>query len=78
MAKRAAEHEEAVKSPLKRGDRPLPSGADKDADNLNEGFEDEFEDEYESEDEIFEAGVDGRPDTEREAEEKGTWTMPHR
>ncbi|KLU92769.1 ribosome assembly protein RRB1 [Magnaporthiopsis poae ATCC 64411] len=33
-------------------------------------FEDEFEDEFESEDEILEAGVDGRPDAEREAEEK--------
>ena len=32
-------------------------------------FEDEFEDEFESEDEILEAGVDGRPDEEREAEE---------
>jgi len=32
-------------------------------------FEDEYEDEYESEDEILEAGVDGRPDAEREAEE---------
>lgn len=40
-------------------------------------FEDEFEDEYESEDEIFEAGVDGRPDEEREAEERrGTWITP--
>lgn len=34
-------------------------------------FEDEFEDEFESEDEILEAGVDGRPDAEREEEEKG-------
>lgn len=34
-------------------------------------FEDEYEDEFESEDEIFEAGVDGRPDADREAEEKG-------
>lgn len=34
-------------------------------------FEDEYEDEFESEeDEIFEAGVDGRPDEEREAEER--------
>ena len=37
-------------------------------------FEDEFEDEFESEDEILEAGVDGRPDEEREAEEReSTW-----
>jgi ribosome assembly protein RRB1 len=34
-------------------------------------FEDEFEDEFESEDEILEAGVDGRPDAEREVDEKG-------
>ena len=34
-------------------------------------FEDEFEDEFESEDEIIEAGVDGRPDAEREADEAG-------
>ena len=33
-------------------------------------FNDEFEDEFESEDEIIEAGVDGRPDEEREAEER--------
>ncbi|KAI9678719.1 MAG: ribosome biosynthesis protein rrb1 [Caeruleum heppii] len=37
-------------------------------------FEDEYEDEFESEDEIIEAGVDGRPDEEREAEEK-TYAM---
>jgi ribosome assembly protein RRB1 len=37
-------------------------------------FEDEFEDEFDSEDEIFEAGVDGRPDAEREADEsRGMW-----
>jgi len=40
-------------------------------------FEDEFEDEFESEDEILEAGVDGRPDEEREAEEREStfWTV---
>lgn len=64
MAKRAAEDDEP--QTLKAGERPV-------ADNgLAEGedFEDEFEDEFESEDEILEAGVDGRPDEEREAEEK--------
>ncbi|KAI9803206.1 MAG: hypothetical protein M1825_001997 [Sarcosagium campestre] len=35
-----------------------------------EEFADEYEDEFESEDEIFEAGVDGRPDDERDAEEQ--------
>ncbi|RAL64828.1 hypothetical protein DID88_001424 [Monilinia fructigena] len=45
---------------------------DREKPELDDGvgeFEDEFEDEYESEDEILEAGVDGRPDAEREAEE---------
>ncbi len=39
-------------------------------------FEDQFEDEFESEDEIFEAGVDGRPDAEREAEAAGWMPSP--
>lgn len=71
MAKRAAEDDEQT-SPgaLKSGERPV-----KDA-GLSEGeqFEDEFEDEFESEDEILEAGVDGRPDDEREADEKAAGT----
>jgi ribosome assembly protein RRB1 len=51
---------------LKSGDRPVvQNGSRNDAGD----FEDEFEDEFESEDEIFEAGVDGRPDEEREADE---------
>jgi ribosome assembly protein RRB1 len=53
---------------LKSGERPQPhNGVPHEAGD----FEDEFEDEFESEDEdeIFEAGVDGRPDAEREAEE---------
>lgn len=52
--------------PLKAGQRP-ENGAQNE-----EGleFEDEFEDEYEA-DEIMEAGVDGRPDAEREAEARG-------
>lgn len=75
MAKRAAEDDEQT-SPqaLKAGERPVAD------DGVGEGeeFEDEFEDEYESEDEILEAGVDGRPDEEREAEERasGNTEMP--
>lgn len=63
MAKRGAEDDE--QQTLKAGERPVAD------DGVAEGqdFEDEFEDEYESEDEILEAGVDGRPDEEREAEE---------
>lgn len=69
MAKRGAEEEEL--SALKAGQRPFNDANGEDA--LE--FEDEFEDEYESEDEIMEAGVDGRPDAEREAEgAKGTST----
>lgn len=66
MAKRAADDEQPSHGALKSGERPV-------ADEVRvegEDFEDEFEDEYESEDEIFEAGVDGRPDEEREAEER--------
>ena len=69
MAKRAAEDDEQT-SPqaLKAGERPVADHG------VGEGeeFEDEFEDEYESEDEILEAGVDGRPDEEREAEERAS------
>lgn len=50
---------------LKSGDRPIRE----DGEVLD--FEDEFEDEFESDDEIFEAGVDGLPDADREAEEQG-------
>jgi ribosome assembly protein RRB1 len=63
MAKRAAEDEEQLA--LKAGQRPTTLADGGDA--LE--FEDEFEDEFESEDEIMEAGVDGRPDAEREREE---------
>ncbi|CAD6506213.1 BgTH12-07140 [Blumeria graminis f. sp. triticale] len=66
MAKRAAENPGNSGEPLKAGDRPEN---DITVDEVGE-FEDEYEDEYESEDEIMEAGVDGRPDSEREAEEK--------
>jgi ribosome assembly protein RRB1 len=66
MSKRAAETDE-YSAALKAGDRPM---ADAIPDEAGE-FEDEFEDEFESEDEILEAGVDGRPDAEREEEEKG-------
>jgi ribosome assembly protein RRB1 len=65
MAKRPAEADGNDLEPVKNGDRPM----DMDLDEAGE-FEDEFEDEFESEDELFEAGVDGRPDDEREAEEK--------
>lgn len=66
MSKRTAD---ATGDPaaLKAGDRPL---ADAPPDEMGE-FEDEFEDEFESEDEVLEAGVDGRPDAEREEDEKG-------
>lgn len=66
MSKRTAEHE-SVAAPLKGGGRPEPMDTDGDKD-MGE-FEDEFEDEFESEDDILEAGVDGRPDAEREADE---------
>ncbi|KAL8895777.1 MAG: hypothetical protein Q9207_008012 [Kuettlingeria erythrocarpa] len=66
MAKRPVEEPDGEQVPLKAGQRPVQT------DNGDEAgpFEDEFEDEFESEDEILEAGVDGRPDEEREAEEK--------
>ena len=72
MAKRPAEDADCEEAALKGGDRPVK------ADNSEEmDFEDDFEDEYESEDEIFEAGADGRPDGQREAEEgRGTWILP--
>jgi len=67
MSKRPADHDsdDEVRA-LKAGQRPAGAG---DGDDQEE-FEDEFEDEFESEDEILEAGVDGRPDEEREAEER--------
>ena len=70
MVKRRAEDAQDGGVSLKSGERPvnLEDGNDMDM----EGFEDDFGDEYESEDEIIEAGVDGRPDEERMAEEKGT------
>ncbi|KAL8942193.1 MAG: hypothetical protein Q9216_001801 [Gyalolechia sp. 2 TL-2023] len=66
MAKRPAEELGGEDDALKAGQRPLPAV---DGDEAGQ-FEDEFEDEFESEDEILEAGVDGRPDEERELEEK--------
>ncbi|KAH2348291.1 hypothetical protein KXW30_007922 [Aspergillus fumigatus] len=66
MSKRAADASEEHSAALKAGERPV---ADDIPDEVGE-FEDEFEDEFESEDEILEAGVDGRPDAEREEEEK--------
>ncbi|KAF2972115.1 hypothetical protein GQX73_g1413 [Xylaria multiplex] len=71
MSKRIAEAgDEDV--PLKGGGRPEPMDVD---DKEMGDFEDEFEDEFESEDEILEAGVDGRPDAEREAEERAAAAM---
>lgn len=67
MSKRTADTDNGD-TPMKGGDRPEPMDVDTDKD-MGE-FEDEFEDEFESEDEILEAGVDGRPDIEREAEER--------
>lgn len=68
MSKRPAEpsegHQDAT-LPLKSGTRPVPQNGEDGID-----FEDEFEDEFESEDEVLEAGVDGRPDAEREAAER--------
>src|SRR3954469_10216810 len=66
MSKRTADEENA--GPLKAGGRPDAMDIDEKPNEMGE-FEDEFEDEFESEDEIIEAGVDGRPDAEREAEE---------
>jgi ribosome assembly protein RRB1 len=57
-------------SPLKSGDRPMHDAPEASATTADgQEFEDEYEDEFESDDEIFEAGVDGRPDAEREADE---------
>ena len=72
MAKRAAREDDDPQGvSLKAGDRPVADAGVADG----EEFEDEFEDEYESEDDILEAGVDGRPDEEREAEEKAAGAM---
>lgn len=74
MSKRTLEDQAGDQTiPLKGGVRPQIIENGDGAGN----FEDEYEDEFESEDEIFEAGVDGRPDDEREAEERrGTWITP--
>ena len=67
MSKRPQSSEDEYVAALKAGERPpVPRDGGEELD-----FEDEFEDEFESEDEIIEAGVDGRPDAEREAEERG-------
>ena len=71
MSKRTLEELAGAQiNPLKGGERPQGTENGDEAGD----FEDEYEDEFESEDEIFEAGVDGRPDDEGEAEERrGTW-----
>lgn len=71
MSKRAADAAEEQAAALKAGERPM---VDAPPDEVGE-YEDEFEDEFESEDEILEAGVDGRPDAEREEEERGMFMM---
>lgn len=74
MGKRAAEVSDNEVNPLKDGERPLTNP---EHDSEAGDYEDDYEDEFESEDEIFEAGVDGRPDEEREDEERrGMWTTP--
>ena len=73
MAKRPADDSEHAADSLKGGERPIKPANGEDVD-----FEDEFEDEYESEDEIYEAGVDGRPDDEREAEERKSMWFRHK
>lgn len=70
MGKRPAEYPEDDSDQLKSGERPVAAANDNEAIE----YEDDFEDEFESEDEIFEAGVDGRPDEEHGVEEsRGTW-----
>ncbi|RMZ88879.1 hypothetical protein DV736_g3898, partial [Chaetothyriales sp. CBS 134916] len=61
MPKRASEVQNDDLA-LKDGHRP--DADEEGGENLD--FEDDYEDEFESEDEVMEAGVDGRPDTERE------------
>ena len=73
MGKRQAEELENHSSQLKSGERPLKLQID---DEVIE-YEDEFEDEFDSEDEIFEAGIDGRPDEEQPVEDsQGMWITP--
>lgn len=68
MSKRSADASDEQSAALKAGERPITENP---PDEMGE-FEDEYEDEFESEDEVLEAGVDGRPDAEREEEERGT------
>jgi len=65
MSKRQIEDAEDEPKALKAGSRPL---VDQNGEELE--FEDPYDDEWDEEEEIFEAGVDGRPDAEREAEEE--------
>lgn len=74
MSKRSADLSDEQNAALKAGERPV---VDAPPDEVGE-FEDEYEDEFESEDEVLEAGVDGRPDAEREEEEKGKILRPLR
>ena len=73
MGKRPIEDDSDGGVVLKNGDRMATSQASNEA----KEYEDDFEDEFESDEEIFEAGVDGRPDAEREEDEKrGMWYTP--
>lgn len=72
MAKRGADASEEQSLALKAGERPVSEAP---PDEVGD-FEDEFEDEFESEDEVVEAGVDGRPDADREAEEQRGTSLP--
>ncbi len=64
MSKRPGDLFQDEGVPLRDGERPHTT-----AEDAIGPFEDEYEDEFESDEEIMEAGVDGRPDEEREAEE---------
>ena len=74
MSKRTAGDPETDQSPLKSGARPQTPELN--GDEME--FEDEYEDEFDSDEDIVEAGVDGRPDEEREAEEQeSAWSSWH-
>jgi hypothetical protein len=71
MPKRTAEDGRGS-APMKGGERPDPMDIDSNKEVADMGdFEDDFEDEFDSEEETLEAGVDGRPDAEREADAVG-------
>ncbi len=71
MSKRPADDGALAPNILKRGDRPAFEENGNGTGEFEGEYEDEYSDEMDSEDEIFEAGVDGQPDAERETAEKG-------